>query len=41
VHDPGSTQEDFIFLLAGGDVPPLFVDGFESGDTTAWSSSVP
>ncbi len=36
-----STDPDMIFLLAGGDVPPLFTDGFESGDTSVWSSAVP
>jgi hypothetical protein len=39
--DDESTDPDMIFLLAGGDVPPLFTDGFESGDTTEWSNSVP
>jgi len=38
---PGSTNEDLIFLLAGGiEVPPIFTDGFESGNCLAWSSVV-
>jgi hypothetical protein len=36
-----STEPDMIFLLAGGDVPPLFSDGFETGTTVSWSSTVP
>ncbi|MCP4898091.1 MAG: hypothetical protein GY906_14055 [bacterium] len=43
---PGSILEGFsgstlgrIGMVAG--VPPLFEDGFESGDTTMWSVSVP
>jgi 6-phosphogluconolactonase (cycloisomerase 2 family) len=31
----GGTREIIVFAL------PLFVDGFESGDTTEWSASVP
>lgn len=35
---PGGDQED-ILLRRYELEPPLFVDGFESGDTTEWSSS--
>ncbi len=37
---PGDTEPDLIFLLAGGDVLPLFTDGFELGDCRAWSTTV-
>lgn len=39
---PGSSDPDLIFLLAGvNGVPPIFADGFESGDCSAWSAEVP
>ena len=44
----GSTGAAYVFRLDGTwpDIPPsfepvIFADGFESGDTSAWSSSVP
>jgi hypothetical protein len=37
--DP-SYDPDRIFLLMGRAAPPLFADGFESGNTSAWSSTV-
>jgi hypothetical protein len=39
--DDESTDPDMIFLLAGDGAPPLFTDGFESGDTSAWSNAAP
>jgi len=30
-----------LLLFAGVDAGNIFGDGFESGDTTAWSSTVP
>jgi hypothetical protein len=39
---PDSNGPDLSFRLIGmTEVPPLFVDGFESGDCTAWSADVP
>ncbi len=38
--EPG-TSDDQMFLVAGADVPPIFTDGFESGDTSAWLSPMP
>ncbi|MEJ2581327.1 MAG: hypothetical protein P8127_06780, partial [Acidobacteriota bacterium] len=38
----GAPDNDICFSLegsVGGDL--IFVDGFEKGDTTAWSSAVP
>ena len=46
----GSPQDDWLNIITGpvtdgGSVyefqPYLFIDGFESGDTTEWSNSVP
>jgi len=38
---PGTTPPDLNFLIAGRDAPPIFTDGFESGDCSAWSAEVP
>lgn len=39
---PDTDDPDLIFRLTGlSEVPPLFVDGFESGDCAAWSAEVP
>ena len=32
---------DFDFAVARLNVALIFTDGFESGDTSAWSASVP
>jgi hypothetical protein len=39
----GAAENDLCFTLSGstGGGSLIFADGFESGDTTAWSSSVP
>ena len=39
---PESASPDLVFRLTGADnLPPIFVDGFESGNTSAWSNTVP
>jgi hypothetical protein len=41
LYDRALTPEEIAILLAGGgECEPLFEDGFESGDTDAWSSTV-
>jgi hypothetical protein len=35
-----SHQDVVVFNTAGGECP-IFIDGFESGDTSAWSRTVP
>jgi hypothetical protein len=37
-NDPDPTNNHSIFELLG---PGIFADGFESGDTTAWSNVSP
>jgi hypothetical protein len=39
--DPGGLPASDVFDLTVVDGSLIFMDGFESGDTTAWSSSVP
>jgi hypothetical protein len=36
-----TSQQDVVVTNAAGGECPIFLDGFESGDTTAWSKSVP
>jgi hypothetical protein len=41
---PQDGNDDGVAACDSGSVeapPPIFLDGFESGDTTAWSSVVP
>lgn len=35
------TGNNIVVVNADGDACPLFSDGFESGDTSAWSSTAP
>ena len=39
----GSSGTDTSYLSVQGQryAPPIFADGFESGDTSAWSNTVP
>jgi hypothetical protein len=40
--EPESNGPDLNFRLIGSsNMPSVFVDGFESGDCTAWSAEVP
>ena len=32
---------DDVFFESGGTPPPIFQDGFESGDTSAWTAAIP
>ena len=36
-----TTTSVVVYVLSGGAETPIFADGFESGDTAAWSSTVP
>jgi hypothetical protein len=36
-----TTEETIPTLVAGANTSIIFVDGFESGDTTMWSSTTP
>lgn len=36
-----TSQQDVVVLNAAGGECPIFLDGFESGGTTAWSNTVP
>jgi hypothetical protein len=40
-HALSADEIDFLFAHPGVTVDRIFTDGFESGDTTAWSSSAP
>ncbi len=37
----GNSGDTSIWVFYNTGTPPLFADGFESGDTTAWSATVP
>ena len=37
----GNSGDTSIWVFYNDGEPPIFVDGFESGDTTAWSATVP
>ncbi len=41
VSHPGWDIDDVLVQSCVAVVPPLFADGFESGDTTAWTDTVP
>ena len=36
-----TSQQDVVVINAAGGECPIFLDGFESGDTTLWSRTVP
>jgi hypothetical protein len=36
-----TSQQDVVVTNAAGEECPIFLDGFESGDTSAWSNTVP
>lgn len=36
-----TTDQDFALVCTNVNLPPIFSDGFESGDTSAWSAIVP
>jgi hypothetical protein len=40
-YEEGAGYYDFILASSPPPQPPIFVDGFESGDTSAWSLTVP
>jgi hypothetical protein len=40
-HESGGTGNSVDVYAAGVDLSTLFADGFESGDTTAWSATIP
>ena len=41
VSRPGWDIDDVRIQSCVPDEPPLFADGFESGDTSAWGQTVP
>ena len=36
-----TSQQDVVVVNAASGECPIFVDGFESGNTSAWSTTVP